>query len=280
MNDILRRARDFPFDRVRPIVLRSVVGALIVAAAVSVFSVLIGDFGDTSWKLLGTAALFVFFALCSWYDADVSARRYPVFASASFLVSIFIFVVGLIRLWGPDLSEHGSRLVFADNTMSFLWVAFVARAALLHLHIVLSTGTRLRTPTIAAVSRVTLWLVAALGTMLVLPALVVGGGYGDVYWRIVTVIAILDALGTVLIPLTYALFHINELKAPSAPDNREVFRPPAAAYAKPGAPLKLMWPKYHDGTPLPAGADGNPDFTGVLGYETWVSRGAPRTNEA
>jgi hypothetical protein len=28
----------------------------------------------------------------------------------------------------------------------------------------------------------------------------------------------------------------------------------------------LQWPNYADGTPLPAGTDGMPDFTGVRGY--------------
>jgi hypothetical protein len=50
-----------------------------------------------------------------------------------------------------------------------------------------------------------------------------------------------------------------------------VFRPPGAAYAKPGAPLALQWPRYADGTPLPVGADGAPDFTGVLGYDHWMA---------
>jgi hypothetical protein len=46
-------------------------------------------------------------------------------------------------------------------------------------------------------------------------------------------------------------------------------RPAAAAYAPldpAPAPLRLAWPRYDDGRPLPARADGAPDFTGVLGY--------------
>jgi hypothetical protein len=277
VNGLIARARNFQFDRVRPLVLRSVVVALVTAAAISVFSVLMGDFGDTSWKLIGTAALFVFFALCCWYDADVSAREYPVFATASFLVSIFVFAVGLVRLWGPDLSADGfPSSPFESNLGSFLWIAFISRVALLHIHLVLSTRTRLRTRVIAAVSTVTLWLVVALAGMLVLPALFVEAGFGELYWRTVTVIAILDALGTVLIPLTFALFNLGyrEPKPVDAAPVAHRFQPPADAYARPGTPLKLAWPRYQNGTPLPIGADGNPDFTGVLGYEAWVAREA------
>jgi hypothetical protein len=275
VKELIARARTFPFDRVRPVVLRSVVVALVAAAAISVFSVLIGDFDDTSWKLIGTTALFIFFALCSWYDADVSARRYPVFASVSFFVSILVFAIGLVRLWGPDLSESVSPWSpFANNAVSFFWVAFVARVALLHVHLVLSTRTRLRNAVIATVSTVTLWLVVALAVLLVIPALYVGDWYGSLYWRTVTVIAILDALGTVLIPLTFALFNLghHQPAVPVTPSATPRFQPPGEAYARPGSPLMLQWPKYQNGTPLPADADGNPDFTGVLGYDAWLAR--------
>jgi len=34
----------------------------------------------------------------------------------------------------------------------------------------------------------------------------------------------------------------------------------------PAGGYRLEWPRYVNGTPLPARPDGSPDFTGVIGY--------------
>ena len=34
----------------------------------------------------------------------------------------------------------------------------------------------------------------------------------------------------------------------------------------PAGGYRLEWPRYVNGTPLPARPDGSPDFTGVVGY--------------
>ncbi|MBW8872511.1 MAG: hypothetical protein JF618_10250, partial [Leifsonia sp.] len=115
---------------------------------------------------------------------------------------------------------------------------------------------------------------------------------GDTYWRLVAVVAILDALGTVLIPLTYSLFGPKAAHQASAPDpavgptvgtpfapaTGPAYAPApataasaatsATAYPRldPAGGLRLEWPRYINGQPLPARADGTPDFTGVAGY--------------
>ena len=186
------------FRRVRPLVLRAVVGSIVAAALVGVVSALVGDFGATSWRLLGTIALFVFFALCCWYDADVSARRSAAFGVTSIAVSIVLLLAGVAWLWLDD----------GDDLLHWLWIAFVARVALLHVHLLLTNKRRFTTDAMQAVTVATIVLVGALAVLLVLPFLVERRyGYPELYWRVVVAIAILDLLGTVLIPLTYALFH-------------------------------------------------------------------------
>jgi hypothetical protein len=268
----------FPFPRVRPLMLRVIIGSLITAAAVSIFSIAVSDFNDTSGKLVGTAFLFFFLALFSWYDAEVSARRSERFALLSFVVSLYLFVAGLAKLWVANASE-GYGYDFLGGFVGFLALAFVARAALLHAHLVLNTAERFPSAVINAVTKVTLALVLILTVQLSIPVLFSPADLGDLYWRIVGVAAILDVLGTVLIPLGYALFRQTTApvtlgaitSADITPMRAPGFRPAGAAYAKPGAPIALQWPSYADGTPLPAAADGNPNFTGVLGYEDWVT---------
>ncbi len=71
--------------RVRPLVFRTVIGAVVAAGLVGIIAVLVGDFGLVAVQLLLTIVVVVVFALLSWYDADVSSRRSGVFAFASIL---------------------------------------------------------------------------------------------------------------------------------------------------------------------------------------------------
>ena len=273
----------FPFHRVRPLMLRVVIGSLIAAAAIAIFSIATGQFDDTSWRVLGTAALFAFFALFSWYDADVSAKRSARFALVSFAVSVYLFVAGIVKIWEPD-DAHNLNSGF-PGFGGWVLLAIIARVALLHTHLVLNTEARLASPVIAVVTKVTLVLVVMLAVLLSLPVLFSAVELNGPYGRTVGVIAVLDALGTVLIPLGYQMFTPARTRtavpastltplpgwqppaAATTPTSPSGWRPPAAAYAKLGQPRLLAWPRYADGTDLPVNATGNPDFTGVLGYD-------------
>jgi hypothetical protein len=304
----------FPFGRIRPIMLRVVIGSLVVAAVVAIVSIATANFGDTSWRLIGTAVLFTAFALFSWYDADVSSRRSTAFAVVSFGVSIYLFVAGMVKIWAParvvtDPWDYEPWSPF-DGFGGWLVLVVIARVALLHVHLVLATGARLRYRVMAVVTAVTLVLVAMLAVLLTLPVLVTSLDPGEPYWRLVGVVAVLDALGTVLVPLGYQLF----ARPPAAPTPGGVpaagvqppagqawggsagsvpglvpasgpvassagFRPPATAYARPGQ-LMLAWPRYDDGSFLPVGPDGGPDFTGVVGYDDWAAQRDAREGAA
>lgn len=289
----------FPFGRVRPIMLRVVIASLVVAAVVAIVSIATANFGETSWRLIATAVLFTAFALFSWYDADVSSKRSTPFALVSFAVSIYLFVAGMVKIWGPERAptdpyayEPWSAF---DGFGGWLVVASIARIALLHVHLVLATGARLRYPVMSVVTSVTLVLVATLAVLLTLPFLLTSLDPGEPYWRAVGVVAVLDALGTVLVPLGYQLFAGPSGPAPgpapalatasgTAPgsvsptsSSSAGFRPPATAYARPGQRM-LQWPRYDDGSFLPVAPDGGPDFSGVVGYDDWAVRGPSRSD--
>ncbi|WP_209561510.1 hypothetical protein [Frigoribacterium sp. PvP032] len=289
----------FPFGRVRPIMLRVVIASLVVAAVVAIVSIATATFGETSWRLIATAVLFTAFALFSWYDADVSSKRSTPFALVSFAVSIYLFVAGMVKIWAPDRApadpyayEPWSAF---DGFGGWLVVASIARVALLHVHLVLATGARLRYPVMSVVTSVTLVLVATLAVLLTLPFLFTSLDPGEPYWRAVGVVAVLDALGTVLVPLGYQLFAGPSGPAPgpapasvtasgTAPasvsltgPSSEGFRPPATAYARPGQRM-LQWPRYDDGSFLPVASGGGPDFSGVVGYDDWAAQGPSRSD--
>jgi hypothetical protein len=289
-----------PYAWVRKALPRVVVGALVAAALVGVYAVVLGQFNETCWRLIGTITLFVFFALVSWYDADVSARRAPWFGAVSVITSVYLLFAGLAKLWFPP--AYDLHTPFWEPLSWFLLVA-VTRIGLLHIHLVLNTQRRFTGPVMSKVTICTLILVGLLTFGLSLPLLLTRAEFGEGYWRSLAVVAILDALGTILIPLSYSLFHreAEEAYVPAAPvhippmpsterDLRPGQTPPAtpftltptaaapAAAAPQTAPpsayptlvtaggLRLEWPRYLNGQPLPAKADGTPDFTGVVGY--------------
>ncbi|GAA4147062.1 hypothetical protein [Leifsonia shinshuensis] len=298
------------FAWVRKLLPRIVIGSLIAAALVGVYAVIIGRWDETCWRLIGTIALLVFFSLVSWYDADVSARRAPWFGAVSVTLSAFLLLDGLVKLWTPAL-DGASATEDSSGTSSwgfFGWIALVAvvRLGLLHIHLVLNTQRRFTGPIMSKVTVCTLVLVGALTVGLAAPLVFDHVEFSDTYWRLVATIAILDALGTILIPLTYTLFGPKAVRgggraaggsggagAAYVPAGA-AYAPPATAYAPPtafapaaaapagasAAPApspypnvltpaggyRLEWPRYVNGTPLPARPDGSPDFTGVIGY--------------
>ncbi|WP_285115173.1 hypothetical protein [Leifsonia sp. fls2-241-R2A-40a] len=294
-----------PYAWVRHLLPRVVIGALIAAALVGVYAVILGRFDETCWRLIGTIALFVFFALISWYDADVSARRAAWFGAVSVITSAYLFGIGLWKVWMPDVRPVDGIAgyeVYDPWWAPFSWflLVLVTRLGLLHIHLVLNTQRRFTGPVMSKVTVATLVLVGLLTAGLSLPLIWTRTDFGETYWRLLAVVAILDALGTVLIPLTYSLF--GPKRAPAAPAGTfapapATFAPapapapaagptaiggpapsPATAVAPAAAPstayprldatagLRLEWPRYINGQPLPARPDGSPDFTGVAGY--------------
>ncbi|WP_374009295.1 hypothetical protein [Leifsonia sp. LS-T14] len=289
------RTAPAPYGWVRHLMPRIVIGALIAAALVGVYAVVLGRFDETCWRLIGTIGLFVFFALVSWYDADVSARRAAWFGAVSVITSVYLFGIGLWKVWMAVQPVGGGFGYDATEPwwepFSWFLLVIVTRIGLLHIHLVLNTQRRFTGPIMSKVTMATLVLVGLLTAGLSLPLIWTRADFGETYWRLVAVAAILDALGTVLIPLTYSLFGPKAVRpAPTAPaafvPGPPTFAPaavpsataPAAAATPVGAPvsayprldaatgLRLEWPRYINGQPVPARPDGSPDFTGVVGY--------------
>lgn len=246
-------------------------------------SVLLGEFGNLSWRLLGTVALFVAFALMSWFDAEVSAKRDAWFGFASVGVSVYLFAAGIIKIWFPSASS-----TLTADVLAWLWLVVVARIALLHVHLLIHQQTKFTTPVMSIVTKVTFGLVVILAGMLSVPALLPDLEFEEIFWRVLFAVAILDVLGTVLIPLIYTLFHRPSRPVyppaaypaappvyPGAPAYPPASASPAPAYpsapahlqpvppvmATPRETMTLAWPRYVNGEPVPSLPDGSPDLS-------------------
>jgi hypothetical protein len=280
--------------RVRPLVFRTVIGAVVAAGLVGIVAVLVGDFGLVAVQLLLTIIVVVVFALLSWYDADVSSRRSGVFAFASITTSMYLLVTGLLKSWilRPHLGDADDFSVVGRQFSEWIGLVAIARIALLHVHLLLVIHSRRPTALLRVVARATVGVIAVLAALLSFPLLVSDLDQPEALWRTVWVVVILDLLGTVVIPLSNALFSPRRADTPhlAAQPSWSEAPPPAAAGPTPGGagdlvvaavpvpavptvlvyetrpePQRVLaWPRYVDGTPLPTLADGSPDFSGVL----------------
>lgn len=293
---------DRRWAKVRPLVFRTIIGAVVAAGLVGIVAVLLGDFGRVAVQLLLTIVVVVVFALLSWYDADVSSRRSGTFAFASIVTSMYLLVAGLYKVWlAPTNPSGGDDLwLVAERFWHWIWLVGVARVALLHVHLLLVIHRRYPTPALQVVAKATVGVIALLALLLSIPLLAPDVDYARGYWRLVWVVVILDLLGTVVVPLSNALFRPRGTASASAvgswpkPEAQPAVPPtapaapiatwgatpvpdaPTAATAvgpvggdryryepRPASSRALAWPRYVDGTPLPALPDGSPDFSGV-----------------
>jgi hypothetical protein len=229
----------------RPLVLKALIGALVAAALVGVFSALTGEFGPLAIRALSSIVISALLALLVWYDAEVSARRADLLGVIGLWVSGYLIVAGLLEVWWPRPAPWNPS---PHNFGTWLVAALIARGALLHVHLLLNVYDRFRTPGMRALARVTFTLVGVLAIMLSISALTLGG-QPDWFWRVVAAVAILDGTGTVLIPLVHVLFHRDEMAALTA--RSWSARPQFPVNAYPGPAMTSAPTPFQPGYPGP-----------------------------
>ncbi|WP_203580230.1 hypothetical protein [Microbacterium hibisci] len=246
------------------------IGALIAAAIVCVVWVLIGSQNGLIGRAFLTILLLVAFAGVAILDAHLAPRRPAWFALASMASWIIALLLGAVMIWMP---ERYHWLGFS-RFISFLLIVLILQLVLLHVRFYLKALQRYDTPFTRTVAIVTIVLVLALATLLIIPLAFWEWLYlTDLYWRIVVAVAILAAVGTALLPLVNVLFAPKKVRshAPLAAGAAA----PASARALPASPTQelLPWPTFVDGvTPLPMLPDGSPDWNAY--YTGYPSPGA------
>jgi hypothetical protein len=232
------------------------IGALIAAALVSVVWVLIGPQNGIIGRAFLTILLLAAFAGVAILDTNLAPRRPAWFVLVSMTSWVLALLVGAFLIWMPERRGDGESL---GRFLSFLLAVLVLQLAVLHVRLFAKSIAKSRMLFSRIVGWITIGLVAVLALMLVLPLTFQEWlTFHEIYWRIVVATTILAAVGTALVPLMNALF------GPRTPR----------------APTLLPWPTYADGvTPLPALADGQPDWNAYYtGHPT--PAGAPQVTAA
>ncbi|WP_286277058.1 hypothetical protein [Naasia aerilata] len=171
--------------------------SLVVAALLGILALFSGEFGETQGRVLLTTLLTGAVGIAALCHLAVAGRPVRIVGILGLAVTAIAFLLGLILIWNSGSSDL-SGLFRAFGIASILAVSFAQANLLLLLsgrrHTVLRAGLL-----------VTLGLVALAAAMIVLPiatdGAVPGDAAGDLYWRIFGAVAILDALGTVALPI-------------------------------------------------------------------------------
>ncbi|HEV7622811.1 MAG TPA: hypothetical protein VGO26_01635 [Amnibacterium sp.] len=239
--------RALTWPAVRKLVLQAIIVAVLAAAAIAIFAIIAGTFAVLEQKLLAVVLVFLGFAFFALFDAAVLSRRNDRLALVSVAVALFLLVVGVLKVALADPSDQFATHGVWPELWSWIGLAFVDRVALLWVWLLDESRRSVRRPILRVLAVATTALVVVLAVLLSLPLLVDRGDFPNPYWRATAVAGVLSLLGTALLPLLAWFFRSRTPVAVPPPGSR-----------------RLAWPLYDDGTPLPADADGRPDYSEVL----------------
>lgn len=193
------------------IVLRILIGALCVAAAVASYALLGGEFSDTDWKVIGTSTLFALTSSMAAAGLGVRERARPL-GDATATAAGAAFVLVSIGMWAE-----------IDGEVFWRVTGVVAVVALESAHVAfIWSRLRPQDPTsVARVTRVAIGLAVVSGAMGIAPIAGLEGGDETLYLEILGVVLVGQLLCTALAPLLRRLSAGAERPVVAVPTERE-----------------------------------------------------------
>ncbi|GAA2442441.1 hypothetical protein [Agromyces soli] len=209
----------------------ALVASISITAVVGIVVLLTGDFGEVQGRVLTTTLLVAGFSTVALCHLAVAGRPVRVVGFVGLAVSAIALVIGLVLIWTPwDAWNDGS-----GELWRWFGVTGVLALSLAHANLLLLLAGR-RHPFVRAAMAVTLTAIALVALLVILPILsdgrIPGDGGWDAYWRWFGVIAIVDALGTIVLPVVGLLLRDRPAEASAT-------GLPAATSAAPLAPDAL-----------------------------------------
>ena len=192
-----------------------IVASLSLTAVVGIITLLSGDFGPIQGKTMLTTLVIGVGSLTALCHLAVLGRPVRIVGFVGLAASAIALVLGLTAIW-IDWGTSGELL--AELVRWFAIVGIVA-LSIAHASLLLLLATRRRTAVRVSLA-VTLAAIAVVASMLFVPILTdfeVPGANDDTYWRVFGVIAIIDALGTVVVPIIALFLRDDEPVAAAGP---------------------------------------------------------------
>ena len=173
------------------IALVAIVLSLVASAGIGIIIILVGDLDETEVKILATTGALTGFSILSLPSLfHLERNRYPHISKVAIFASIAFLGMILLLIWGGDIGGGGTF-------WKILGSAGVVSIAINHsLLLLIPIPTK---KLISLSQTVTVSIIATVG-VLILVAIWVGDLPGP-FIRILGALAILDALGTVAVPM-------------------------------------------------------------------------------
>ena len=180
----------------RRIAIIAIIVSLSLTALIGIITLLSGDFGEVQGRVLLTTLLLAGFSITVLCHLAVVGRALRAVGFVGVAVSGVALVIGLLLIWGE--ASFSDDLWKAFGTFGVLSVSFA------HANLLLLLGQR-RNTVVRVLLFATVACVGLVALLICLPILTEGdipGDNGDAYWRLLGVVAILDVLGSIVLPVT------------------------------------------------------------------------------
>lgn len=177
----------------------AIVVSLSLTALIGIITLLSGDFGETQGKVLLTTLLLAGFSITVLCHLAVVGRALQVVGFVGVGVSAVALVAGLLLIW-RDWGNYDD----VEPLLKTFGVFGVLAVSFAHANLLLLLGQR-RNQTVRLLLYITVAIIGAVALLLCLPIATGGeipGDNGDWYWRLLGVVAILDVLGSIVLPVT------------------------------------------------------------------------------
>jgi hypothetical protein len=170
--------------------LRVAIVALCITAAIAIVAVVTASFGETEGRILFTHVLVAVYCLLALAATAVGERQ-PALAGAGLASCAAGLTLGVIETWADPAGYTLLRWAFLFFVASFTF----AHSALIESRRRDSDG-----PAVRALSIATIATGAVLGATIAV-ALAAADDVSDAFLRVVGVLAVLDLLGTAVLPI-------------------------------------------------------------------------------
>jgi hypothetical protein len=169
-----------------------IIVSLSITALIGIATLLGGDFGEVQGKIMMTTLVIGTFSVLALADLAVAGRRFEWSGYIGILAAFVGLVMGLYLVWSA--SEPGA--VFWKT----FGITAVVAGSLAHANLLLLLGER-RRPVVRTSLWITVGLIAVLAGMIIALVITDGDISGDAYFRVMGTVAILDVLGTIVVPV-------------------------------------------------------------------------------
>lgn len=198
-----------------------IVLSLVGSALLGIAALLQGNFDGTDWKVLLTTlivGIFSLTSLASLRSIESDSRELRLFSTLGIVTSLLAALCMACLIWSSDI--FGSEMLWRVSFTLAVLAISIAHASLL-------VGFRKRGSTLNLLSTATLGCIATVAGMLIyLTTASQADQVGEFFYRLLGVFAILDVLGTIILPIL-AKFTPNPQpqSASTAGDNAELIQP-------------------------------------------------------